>query len=205
MACGVRAVIAALFVDRNGIYRGMWGVDAWDERRDARLYAGPHSVVAHPPCRLWINLGALNYSRWGGEHNKPGNDGGCFASALASVRKWGGVLEHPAYTRAFAHHGIPDPTPGWWQRSICGGWVCHVEQCRYGHQARKATWLYAVSERPLPSLDWTITDDREDLAAVSWLRNRGSEGKRRISRRLASATPAAFRDILVGIARGSRK
>jgi hypothetical protein len=27
-------------------------------------------------------MAAVNYARWGGEHNKPGNDGGCFTSAL---------------------------------------------------------------------------------------------------------------------------
>jgi hypothetical protein len=46
-------MIAALFVERNGIYFGIPGVDPWDERRDARTYAGPWPVVAHPPCARW--------------------------------------------------------------------------------------------------------------------------------------------------------
>lgn len=87
--------IAALFVDRAGIYASVPGVDTWDESRDARLYAGPHPVVAHPPCTRWCRLAGLVEARWG---YKRGDDGGCFASALASVRKWGGVLEHPAYS-----------------------------------------------------------------------------------------------------------
>ena len=88
-----RGKIAALFVETGGRYFGLADVDPWDEVRDARTYAGPHSVIAHPPCFLWVNLAAVNWKRY--RREKPawypgGNDGGCFASALASVRKWGG-------------------------------------------------------------------------------------------------------------------
>lgn len=133
--------VAALFVQPDGCYAGLEGVDVWDEARDARLYAGPHPVVAHPPCSRWCRLAGLVEARWG--HRK-GDDGGCFESALASVRAWGGVLEHPAYTDAWAHFGVARPDrSGGWQRTMCGGWVCHVEQGHHGHMARKPTWLYA--------------------------------------------------------------
>jgi len=48
--------MAALFVDPNGVYAGLPDVDVWDEARDARLYAGPWPVVAHPPCARWGQL-----------------------------------------------------------------------------------------------------------------------------------------------------
>ena len=38
--------VAALFVAKDGPYFGLEGVDPWDGARDARLYAGPHPVVA---------------------------------------------------------------------------------------------------------------------------------------------------------------
>jgi hypothetical protein len=91
-------MIAALYVQTDGVYAGLPGVDLWDEARDARTYAGPHPVVAHPPCQRWGRF-------WHGSPRKPhqhtlGDDDGCFAAALASVRRWGGVLEHPADSRA---------------------------------------------------------------------------------------------------------
>lgn len=78
-------MIAALFVMKNGCYFNLPDVDPWDKDRDARLYAGPHPVVAHPPCQLWGSMAAVNYARWGGEHNRPGNDGGCFFHAMRAA------------------------------------------------------------------------------------------------------------------------
>lgn len=51
-------VIAALFVQDGGAYFGMSEVDPWPEARDARRYAGPWPVVAHPPCQRWGKLWA---------------------------------------------------------------------------------------------------------------------------------------------------
>lgn len=138
-------MIAALFVELGGVYyapelAGL--VDPWDEERDARKYDGPWPVVAHPPCARWCRLAGLVEARWG---HRRGEDGGCFAAALAAVRRWGGVLEHPAYSDAWPAHGLAAPsTGGGWELDITGGWSCYVEQGRYGHPAKKATWLHYV-------------------------------------------------------------
>ena len=50
-------MIAALYVETNGVYYGLPDVDPWDEARDARLYDGPFPVVAHPPCPRWSIMG----------------------------------------------------------------------------------------------------------------------------------------------------
>lgn len=197
-------MIAALFVQRNGIYFGMPNVDPWDEARDARKYAGPHPVVAHPPCSRWCRLAGLVEARWG---HKRGDDGGCFEAALRAVRTFGGVLEHPAYSDAFAKFELPIPQAGGgWQRGICGGWSCHVEQGRYGHRAKKATWLYAFGVVP-PTLRWGVIADRESQALVSWCGNHTDkfDKRPRLTSKEASATPIEFRDQLLAIAASVEK
>lgn len=195
-------VVAALFVDPNGCYAGLPGVELWDEARDARLYPGPHPVVAHPPCSRWCRLAGLVEARWG---HKRGEDGGCFESALRSVRRWGGVLEHPAYSDAWLVFDLPPPLSHGWQRGICGGWSAHVEQGRYGHPAKKATWLYAYGAKQLPSLEWGADPDVKSKALVSWCGNhvKSGEVRPRVGKARAAATPVLFRDILLSLARAS--
>jgi hypothetical protein len=198
---GGEAMIAALFVQPDGCYAGLPGVDPWPESRDARKYTGPHPVVAHPPCQLWGPLANVNFARWGGEHNKPGNDAGCFASALESVRVWGGVLEHPANSRAFAAHAIPAPAVGW-QMTICGGWVCEVWQSAYGHRANKATWLYYFGHSAPFPLRWNRPIGSHQ---VGWQDQRGKHAnKPTLSKREANATPVTFRDELLRLAENAR-
>lgn len=72
-------MIAALYVARGGAYWDLDGVDPWDEARDARLYAGPWPVVAHPPCSAWSMLAPVNRARYG---HQVGADGGCFEAAF---------------------------------------------------------------------------------------------------------------------------
>lgn len=136
-------MIAALFVSERGPYIGLSGVETWDVTRDARTYNGPWPVIAHPPCERWGRY-------WfGGPSARvrrvKGDDAGCFASALASVRRWGGVLEHPAASSAWHAFGLLEPprAGGWVVADWLGGWTCCVDQGHYGHRAQKATWLYA--------------------------------------------------------------
>ena len=193
-------MIAALYVETGGCYFGLPDVDPWDEKRDARLYAGPYPVVAHPPCARWCRLAGLVEARWG---HKRGDDGGCFAAALHNVRRFGGILEHPAYTDAWKTYDLPRPSRyGGWLECNCGGWVAHVEQGRYGHPAKKATWLYAFRAE-LPQLRWGFDPEQRSKALVSWCGNhvKSDECRPRVGKRAAAATPPEFRDVLLSIAR----
>ena len=40
-------IVAALYVETEGTYFGLDGVEPWDEAKDARRYIGPLPVVAH--------------------------------------------------------------------------------------------------------------------------------------------------------------
>lgn len=207
-------MIAALYVERDGCYYGLPGVDAWDESRDARLYAGPWSVVAHPPCQRWGKFwaGQPLHIKLTGERKTKGDDGGCFVAALAAVRKWGGVLEHPEGSHAWAHFGLNKPPRegGWIAADFHGGWTCCIEQRGYGHYARKPTWLYACNV-DLPGLKWGKSERRLDPAIVERMgmkrairlgevggKGGGLDSTPRIH------TPDEFRDLLLSIARSVR-
>jgi hypothetical protein len=203
-------MIAALFVQTNGSYFNLPGVDPWDEVRDARTYRGPYSVVAHPPCQRWGKFFAgqpLHIKRTG-ERKVKGDDGGCFAAAFAAVCAYGGVLEHPEGSHAWKHFGFKKPPRdgGWIEADDFGGWTCCVEQGKYSHYARKPTWLLAY-KTARPELRWGKTAanlDPELIARVGLKKAQrrgevcskggGKDSTPRIS------TPPEFRDLLLSIA-----
>lgn len=197
-------LIAALFVENPGCYIGLPDVDPWDIARDARNYTGDHPIVAHPPCQLWTRFAHVNFARWGGEHNRPGNDGGCFASALANLRRCGGVMEHPAFSDAWKAYGLPRPCkePLGWQR-YGDLWVCEVWQSAYGHKARKRTWLAYCGTAVPDELLW---DRPAATHQIGFHDQRGKDrNKPTISGKAASATPIAFRDALLSLSMGSNR
>ncbi len=244
--------VAALYIDPKGPYPriicgsckgngrtvGCYGcdgsgraVDCWDASRDARLYDGPHPVVAHPPCKHWVRLAHLakvgcNACAWTGPlawHNGHCDNGygdeqcdgavvsdrDCAPRAVEQVRRWGGVLEHPAGSRLWKGCELPipdlEPAPGS-RMALCGvrristvrnergdftddhgGYTIEVDQVEWGHVARKRTWLYLVG---VP---------REALEAPPF------PGRVPTSQRGNDRTPPLFAEYLIRLARSSQK
>ncbi len=204
-------MIAALFVDPQGVYSTLPGVECWGEDRDARKYTGPHPVVAHPPCQRWGKF-------WHGSTRKPhqfrlGEDGGCFAAALTAVRNYGGVLEHPAGSRAWDWFGLTAPVTGkgWVRADDHEGWTCSVEQGHYGHFSNKRTWLYAKWVG-LPELNWSEGEQRLPQEMID---RYGYKKARRIGlvamiggkdkTKIRNATPPPFAHLLVSMAESVRR
>lgn len=197
-------MIAALYIDPRGPYPSMPDVDCWDEARDARLYDGPYPVGAHPPCFLWVNLAAVNWKRY--QRELPawypgGSDGGCFAAALAAVRRFGGVLEHPAGSWAWREYGLKRPEGiGWQADSVLSpsghSYVCEIWQSAYGHKARKRAWLYYVADDRPADLDWARAPATHQ---VGWF----DRIKPTLSKKEASASPSMFARCLVDLAAAS--
>lgn len=196
------STVAALFVDDRGPYAGLAGVELWDARADARRYVGPWPIVAHPPCGPWGNLRHLHV---------PGrnrlNDAACGPIAVAQVRLFGGVLEQPAGSKLWERCGIPkpgEPDDAW------RGWSLQIDQCEWGHVARKRTWLYlagvprsAIEPPPLPGAEpthWVSGGRKHD--------RKGSGGVVPPGIKVCSAqqrrrTPPLLADYLVRLARGA--
>lgn len=207
-------MIAALYVQTGGCYCGLEDVDPWDEERDARLYAGPWPVIAHPPCQRWGRYyhGGPSWLKAGNPPKILGDDEGCFSAALAAVRKWGGVLEHPKDSKAWDHFGIRRPrSDGGWYPSgdgaVWSGLTCCVEQGHYGHLARKPTWLYAVG---LDQYAYQLSGEPHLIWGPSVVEGRTTPSKargmcERLSSRQRQQTPPAFRDLLIELASTTRR
>ena len=197
--------VAALYVEKGGVYFDLPDVDPWDETRDARLYEGPWPVVAHPPCGRWCRLAKFVEAVYG---YKVGDDGGTFAAALEAVRTYGGVLEHPAGSLAWDHFGLPKPQTRYgWTMDFEGGAACYIEQREYSDTmpVRKGTWLYAWGVELAP-MRWRYTRDNEGDASRQdeW---GGMHGWRDAfpDKKSASRTPPALRDVLLGMARSASR
>lgn len=129
--------VAVLFSRADSIYKTLPGCDVYDKERDARTFAGSMAIVAHPPCRMWGRL--RQFAKGTPEEKALG------PWAVERVRRWGGVLEHPAESTLFDHCGMPRPGEF---PDARGGWTLAIEQFHWGHRAEKATWLYIVGCDP---------------------------------------------------------
>ena len=57
-------------------------------------------------------------------------------------------LRRRAHSLAWAAFDLPVPyKKGGWVTNLEGGWSAYVEQGRYGHPMRKATWLCTRSNK----------------------------------------------------------
>lgn len=127
--------VAALYVSPLGPYPKLEGVECWDEQRNAKLYAGPHPVVAHPPCGPYSRLRYLCTKQ----------DPECALRAVDQVRQFGGVLEHPEQSRLWSTARLP-PVGG--LPDAYGGRSYALRQVAWGHCCEKPTWLYTVGVAP---------------------------------------------------------
>lgn len=128
--------VAVLFARTDSIYKTLSDVDVWDAPRDARTWSGGSSVVAHPPCRGWGRLAHMAKPRF--------DERALAVYAVDQVRRFGGVLEHPAFSKLWSACELPAPG----KRDAFGGWTLPIHQHWWGHRAEKATWLYIVGCPP---------------------------------------------------------
>ena len=131
--------INALYVADDSIYyRLLDKKRVWNKERDARRFAGDGAVIAHPPCAPYCRLAHMA--------NKDAARKSCARIAVWQVRRNGGILEHPAYSRLWNICKLP--MPGGLDRDEYGGWTLAVRQYDFGHVAAKKTWLYIVGVDP---------------------------------------------------------
>lgn len=167
--------VSVLFARADSCYFEL-SFDVWDEARDARNYAGPWPVVAHPPCRGWGRLRHLA---------KPRHDEKALALfAVDTIRKYGGVLEHPHASSLWKAKGLPKVG----HVDEYGGFTILVDQGWWGHPAPKPTWLYIVGMK------------RKDVGELPVKLHRAIGKTLELSPADRERTPPAFAEWLVQLA-----
>ena len=178
-------MVTVLFARSDSVYKSMPGCDVWDMERDARKWLGGNSVVAHPPCRAWGRL--RHFAR-------PRSDEKELAIwAVAMVRKFGGVLEHPFASTLWGAAHLPPPG----HPDEYGGWTLPILQQWFGHRAEKPTLLYIVGCDPvdLPAIPFTLE------YATHVIQSRKRNGYRpHVSKAEREHTPKLFAEWLVTVA-----
>lgn len=189
--------VAALYVDmKRGPYANMKWVVPWGLPRDAREYAGPWPVVAHPSCAPWGKFAWRSSVK-----DSPDGERSCALVAVEQVRRFGGVLEHPQGSRLWKVAGLPPPG----ETDEFGGYTLAVRQVDWGHKAEKRTWLYVVGVPPdrLPPMPAR----REPTHVIESYA--GAQKHLNVLPRLPKSqrhlTPPAFAEWLVEVARRSRR
>lgn len=179
----MRDDVVALYVDPRGPYPKL--VKEWyDEKRDARTYEGPWPVVAHPPCGPRGSCRNLCTKQ----------DASLAIRAIDQIRRFGGVLEHPAGSKLFGAH-LPKPGDG---IDFRGGQSYFVRQVAWGHACVKPTWLYVVG---VP-FEQVILGIRHGGVPTHRVANSRGDNRRLLaaSAQIRRRTPTAFAEWLVSLA-----
>ena len=174
--------VTVLGVAKKTAYNDIAGVDLYDIGRDMRTYSGHNPVVCHPPCRAWSRFYRHMAQPLPGEKELA-------IFCVETLRRCGGVLEHPAYSLLWDALDIPRPG----ERERGGLWCVRVDQYWFGDSRRKKTWLlFAGVDRRSLVIPYRLSPR---TFADLWSANSG---------RKRSATPPAAAQWFVDIARESR-
>lgn len=168
--------VVVLCAASGSVYERFECVETFDARKDARSYLGASPVICHPPCRIWSatcrqlakpDPGERELGLW----------------CCDTLRRCGGILEQPAFSRLFEAGGLPMPG-----ETIGNVSTIEVWQCWWSFPAQKKTWL-ALAGIDLSQVEIPLQ-----------LTNRGSKAMDRMSRRQRSETIEPFARWLIELA-----
>lgn len=177
-------MVSVLFTMPDSHYLQIPDCDCYDAERDALTFAGGSPVVAHPPCRGWGKLARMSHAT--PEELELG------IWAIAQVRQFGGVLEHPIGSRLLGRCACP-PVGGYPDQ--WGGYTIQVDQFHWGHRCQKRTLLYIVGV-PIEDLPQQPFRQGEPTHCI----DSNKSHKPEVGKRERMATPPEFGRWLVEIA-----
>ena len=179
--------ISVLFVREDSIYKSM-NLDCWDIKRDARNWNEGCPLIAHPPCRAW---GRLSHFA------KPRPDEKELAIySINLIRKYGGVLEHPAASKLWKEMNLPKGN----EIDKFGGFSLCINQSWFGHKAEKRTLLYICGccKEDLPIVP--LKFDAIEFVIETSIKKGSSGFRKSVTKKEREATPVELAKWLVEVA-----
>lgn len=174
---------AVLYCEPGSIYHQL-NCDVWDEKRNALTFNRPEPIIAHPPCRLWSRLHHFSKA--------PKCEKLMAITAMMHIRKYGGVLEHPAGSHLFRTmscnmNGKIDKY---------GGFLRSINQKWYGYKAEKRTYLYICGIGPgeLPPFDLDFTGTNYVIDT-----KKKNLGRKYVNKNERSTTPIKLAEYLISV------
>ena len=175
--------IPVLFTAHNSFYNDIDIFDCYDEKRNAFSYTGRSPLIAHPPCRLFSRLRKFSTAAI--------KEKQCAFFALARIRQFGGILEHPRSSTLwldgnFKLDGSVDEY---------GGFLRSVNLSWFGFPAQKKTMLYFVGINPgsLPPFPMSLNAITHVISSSS------NTGKKELSALYRSRTPQLMLDYFLEV------
>lgn len=171
-----------LFTQKNSIYLSL-GCDCYDVERNALTWTGSEPAIYHPPCRLFSRLRKFSTA--------PSSEKFLAYWSIEKIRRFGGVLEHPAQSTLWMEKNLP--VPG---KSDEFGFSIDIDQYWFGHKAQKRTWLYIVGILPKQLPDYPLVCGNAEFVLETSARKNKKPTLKKSER---SATPEAFANWLIQI------
>jgi hypothetical protein len=172
-----------LFCQEKSTYNSL-PCDVFDINRNALTIDNNLPAIYHPPCRMWSRLRGLS-------NFYPGEKWLAVWS-LMRIRRYGGILEHPAGSSLFHKHIARSTRPDKY-----GGFVISVNQSWFGHVARKKTYLYIVGceMSQLPPIPLCFNAIEKKISTSK----RSAPGSKKASKYHRNYTPLLFAQWLLAV------
>ena len=166
-------MIPVLFTQKNSNYNKIQIIDCYDEKRDALSFNARIPLIAHPPCRKFSKLRGLSTA--------PTKEKQLAFFALAQVRMFGGILEHPRSSTLWkeGNFNLDGSVDSY------GGFLRSVDLSWFGFPARKKTMLYFCGIAPGQLPPFPISFN----AITHVISNSYKSDKKEIPRNMRSTTP----------------
>lgn len=120
--------------------------------------------------------------------------------AVALVREFGGVLEHPERSALWPAQSLPPVG----KRDQWGGWTLVIDQHWWGHRAQKRTRLYIVGVEPSEIPDMPMKLGRAEFVVGDVGRASRGDDRPEIGKAEREHTPPELAAWLVELARRCR-